>query len=247
MDKVIYLSAAAAKSLMSRQENVTNNLANLSTPGFRAQMMALRSAPVQGPGLGVREYVAETVTGFNPQPGTLNTTGRELDVAVEGPGWMSVEAANGREAYTRSGALQVSADGELVTSEGRAVRSDAGGRFEIPAAHRVQIESDGSVTALPLDPKNKAVQNLGRIKLVDPPAAQMTRGDDGLFRLRTGQDAARSEAVRVSSGALEGSNVNAAEAMVQMIAAAKQYEANLKVISTAEQNAQSARSLFTLN
>jgi flagellar basal-body rod protein FlgF len=247
MDKVIYLAAQAAKSLMARQDNVASNLANVSTPGFRAQMMALRSAPIQGPGLGVREFAAETVTGFNAGAGAINNTGRDLDVAVEGDGWLSVEGANGREAYTRSGSLQVNADGELVNSAGRAVLSDAGARIEVPAAHRVQIEGDGSVTALPLDPKNKAVQNLGRIKLVDPPSNTLVRGDDGLFRLRNGQPADRSERVRVTSGALETSNVNAAETMVQMISAAKQFEANLKVITTAEQNAQTARSLFTLN
>lgn len=237
MDKVVYLAGQAAKSLMARQDNVSNNLANVSTPGFRAQMMALRSAPVQGPGTNVREYAAETVTGFNASGGSINTTGRDLDIAIEGAGWFAVQAGDGREAYSRSGALQVNADGILTTSEGRPLRSDAGAPLEVPAAHRVQIEGDGSVTALPLDPKNKAVQALGRIKLVSPEARDLTRGDDGLFRLRNGQDAPRVETVRVSSGALETSNVNAAETMVQMIAAARQYEANLKVISSSEQNA----------
>lgn len=247
MDKVIYLSGQAAKSLMARQDNVANNLANVNTPGFRAQMMALRSAPIQGPGTTVREFTAETVTGFNASGGGINTTGRDLDIAIEGAGWFAVQGADGREAYTRSGALQVNADGLLTTAEGRPVRSDAGAPLEVPAAHRVQIEGDGSVTALPLDPKNKAVQALGRIKLVSPDARDFDRGNDGLFRLRNGQEAPRVETVRISSGALETSNVNAAETMVQMISAARQYEANLKVISSSEQNAQAARSLFTLN
>lgn len=247
MDKVIYLAGQAAKSLMARQENVANNLANVSTPGFRAQMMALRSAPIQGPGMTVREFAAETVTGFNASGGSINTTGRDLDIAIEGAGWFAVQDATGREAYTRTGHLQVNADGVLTTSDGRTVRSDAGAPLEVPAAHRVQIESDGSVTALPLDPKNKAVQALGRIKLVNPDVRDFERGNDGLFRLRNRQDAPRVETVRISSGALETSNVNAAETMVQMIAAARQYESNLKVISTSEQNAQAARSLFTLN
>ena len=247
MDKMIYLAAQAAKSLMARQDNVANNLANVGTPGFRAQMMALRSAPIQGPGQKVREYAAETVTGFDAKAGGINTTGRDLDIAIEGSGWLSVEGANGQEAYTRAGHLQVSANGELVTSDGKAVLSDAGARLEVPPAHRVQIEGDGTVSALPLDPKNKSVQALGRIKLVDPEPQRMVRGDDGLFRMKGGQAAERNERVRVASGALETSNVNAAETMVQMISAAKQFEANLKVITTAEQNAQSARSLLSLN
>jgi flagellar basal-body rod protein FlgF len=238
MDRMIYLSMAAAKATMHRQEVVSHNLANVSTNGFRAELAAFRAVPVRGDGASSRVYALESTVGYSTAPGVVQTTGRPLDVAVKGNGWLAVQALDGTEAYTRAGALEVNAEGVLTDLQGRPVVGD-GGPLTIPANAEVEVASDGTVSA---KVGRERPQPLGRLKLVTP-EAPLQRGTDGLFRAAEG-DLAADPAARVQSGALEGSNVNAVESMVAMIAAARQFEQQMKALQTAEQKEQSAAKLL---
>ncbi|HWH82430.1 MAG TPA: flagellar basal-body rod protein FlgF [Burkholderiaceae bacterium] len=239
MDRMIYLSMAGAKATMQRQDTLANNIANVSTPGFRAELQAFRAVPVQGSGASTRVYSLETTTGYDASPGVVSATGRNLDVAVRGKGWLSVQALDGTEAYTRGGSLEVSNDGTLTTRGGLPVLGD-GGPLQVPPNAAVSIGADGTVSAKGTDGKNSTI---GKLKIVTPEAA-LQRGDDGLFRAADGNPLPADDTARVQDGALEGSNVSAVESMVSMIAAARQFEAQMKMISTAEANEKSAAQLL---
>jgi flagellar basal-body rod protein FlgF len=241
MDRMIYLSMSGAKATMQRQDTLANNLANVSTPGFRAELQAFRAVPVEGSGASTRVYSLETTTGYDATPGAITATGRNLDVAAQGNAWLSVQALDGTEAYTRGGSLEVSSDGTLTTRSGLPVLGD-GGPLQVPPNSVVSIGADGTVSAKGSDGKNTAI---GKLKLVTPEAA-LVRGEDGLFRGADGGLSADDKA-RVQDGALEGSNVSAVESMVAMISAARQFEAQMKMISTAEANEKSASQLLTAN
>ena len=239
MDRMIYLSMAAAKATMHRQEVVSHNLANASTNGFRAELAAFRAVPVRGDGASTRVYALESTVGYSNAPGVVQTTGRPLDVAVKGNSWLAVQALDGTEAYTRAGSLEVNAEGLLTDVQGRPVVGD-GGPLTIPANATVEVASDGTVSA---KVGRERPQPVGRLKMVTP-EAPMQRGTDGLFRAAEGELAA-DPAARLQSGSLEGSNVNAIESMVAMIAAARQFEQQMKALQTAEQKEQSATKLLT--
>jgi flagellar basal-body rod protein FlgF len=239
MDRLIYLSMSAAKATMQRQEVLAHNLANASTNGFRAEMAALRAVPVQGDGASTRVYMLETTVGYDDAPGVVQTTGRALDVAVTGKSWLAVQALDGTEAYTRAGALEVNAEGTLVDVAGRPVLGD-GGPIAVPANASVDIANDGSVSARV---GNGRPQNVGRIKLVTS-EDKLKRGDDGLFRAASGDPLDPDPNARLRSGALEGSNVSAVETMVAMIAAARQFEHQMKMLQNAEQKEQAAAKIL---
>jgi flagellar basal-body rod protein FlgF len=240
MDRRIYLSMGGAKATMQRQETLANNLANVSTVGFRAELQAFRAVPVRGDGATTRAYALETTTGYNPGQGPTTTTGRNLDVAMQGNGWLAVQALDGTEAYTRAGSLQVSNEGVLVGHNGLPVLGD-GGPITLPANAEVSVGADGTITARSATGGNTPV---GKLKLVTP-QDKLQRGDDGLFRAPDGDLPADPNA-RLQSGALEGSNVSAIETMVAMISAARQFEAQMKSMQTTEQDERAAAQLLSL-
>lgn len=240
MDRLIYTAASAARALIQRQDGLTNNLANANTTGFRAEQVVFRAVPVRGDGTPTRVVSVEATAGFDTASGAIETTGRPLDVAIQGPGWLAVQARDGTEAYTRGGALQVSAEGQLVTPAGLPVAGE-GGPLNIPPGTTVSIAADGTVSA---QPATGPIETVGRLKLVNPPANELRKGDDGLLRTITGEDVPPDAQVRVASGALEGSNVNVVEAMVGMIAAARQFDTQMKLLQNAEQNDQRAAQLL---
>ncbi|HET7795633.1 MAG TPA: flagellar basal-body rod protein FlgF [Rhizobacter sp.] len=242
MDRMIYLSMSGAKAMMQRQDTLANNLANVSTPGFRAELQAFRAVPVQGSGASTRVYALETTPGYNPEPGVITNTGRNLDVAVRGNSWLSVQALDGTEAYTRGGALDLDAEGNLVTRGGLPVLGD-GGPIQVPPDNEVSIGLDGTVSAR--STITGKTTTLGKLKLVTP-EAPLQRGADGLFRGADG-DLPADENGRVQDGALEGSNVSAVETMVSMIAAARQFEAQMKMLQTAEGDEKAAAQLLSTN
>ena len=242
MDRMIYLSMAGAKTNMAQQDVLSNNLANVNTTGFRAQLHAVRAVPVRGDGASTRVYSLETTVGYDDKPGPLTVTGRSLDVAVQGRSWLTVQGLDGTEAYTRFGSMMVDAQGTLVTADGRQVMGD-GGPITIPANTEVSIGVDGTVSARGVNGRSTAV---GRLKLVTP-EGQLARGEDGLFRSPDGADLPADAAARIQEGALEGSNVNPIETMVQMIAASRQYETQTKMMQTAEQNEKTASQLLSAN
>jgi flagellar basal-body rod protein FlgF len=230
---------AGAKATMQRQDALAHNLANASTPGFRAELTAFRAVPVRGDGASTRVYALESTPGYNADAGAEQATGRNLDVAMKGNAWLAVQGLDGTEAYTRAGALDVDAEGLLRTKTGLAVLGD-GGPITVPANAQVQIAGDGTISAAV---GNAKPQPVGKLKLVTP-ESPLQRGDDGLFRAADGDLPADPNA-RLQDGALEGSNVSAVETMIAMIAAARQFEQQLKMVHTAQEKEQAAAKLLS--
>ena len=239
MDRLIYLAMSGAKATLQRQDVLANNLANASTSGFRAEMQAFRAVPVQGDGASTRVYALESTVGYDAAPGAVQSTGRSLDVAMQGKGWLAVQSLTGTEAYTRAGSLQLSPEGQLVTPGGLPVLGD-GGPITIPGNAAVEIAGDGTITTTVAGSRP---QQAGRLKMVTP-EAPMIRGTDGLFRGADG-DLPADETARLQAGALEGSNVSPVETMVAMIAAARQFEQQMKMLQGAEQREQAATKLLS--
>jgi flagellar basal-body rod protein FlgF len=244
MDRLIYTAMTGAKHIMEKQATTAHNLANATTSGFRAQLDAFRAVPVQGAPLATRAFVVDTTVGSDFSAGAIQHTGRELDVAVQGRGWIAVQLPDGGEAYTRNGSLGVSENGVLQTQGGLAVAAD-GGTIAIPPDAGVTIANDGTVSAIPNGQSTQATV-LGRIKLVNPPEEELVRGGDGLFRLRENGEADADGAVTLVGGALEGSNVKVVDAMVEMISHARQFELHMKLLKDAENNSAKAGQLLSL-
>ncbi|MDR5866466.1 flagellar basal body rod protein FlgF [Halomonas koreensis] len=251
MDRILYTAMSGARQSMEQQSVVSHNLSNASTTGFRAQLHAMRAVPVQGEArLDTRASVAASTPGSDFSAGPMNHTGRALDVAMQGDGWLAVQAADGSEAYTRRGDLQVDGDG-LLRSAGRPVLGE-GGPIQVPLGASLSMGSDGTLSAIGAGQDADALAMVGRLKLVSPGEAGLVRGDDGLFRAPPGEDGAvaplpADDQARLVSGALEGSNVSAVETMVSMIDVARRYEMQTKVMSTADENAQRANRLLSMS
>lgn len=250
MDRLLYTAMSGAKQGMDRQAVVSNNLANVSTSGFRAELYAARAVPVQGEAAtATRVSTVASTPGSDFSAGPISTTGRPLDVALDGAGWIAVQAEDGTEAYTRRGELQIDSNG-LLTIVGRPVIGE-GGPIIVPLDSQVSIGADGTLGAIGPGQGPEAIVDVGRIKLVDPGEQRLIRGEDGLFRTPENpagevQPLPRDDAVSLVSGSLEGSNVSAVEAMTAMIDAARHYEMQLSVISHADENDQRANSLLSL-
>ena len=233
MDRLIYTAMTGAKHSLEQQATVANNLANLSTTAFKAQLSAYRAVPVVGPNSATRTFVVGSTVGTDFTPGPLMQTGRPLDVYVNGPGWIAVRGGDGKEAYTRDGGFQLSPNGLLQTRSGREVLGESG-PIVVPPNNTVAIGGDGTVSVIPTDGVPNAVSVVGRIKLVNPPEGSMEHGDDGLFRQTGGQPAAADANVQITPGALEGSNVSAVQMLLEMITSARQFDTQMKLMQTAE-------------
>jgi flagellar basal-body rod protein FlgF len=245
MDRMLYVAMTGAKETLRAQTVNNHNIANVSTTGFRADLAAFQSRAVDGSGYASRVYATNGTTGFNDNNGPLLTTGRDLDIAINGKGWIAVQGADGREAYTRAGNLQVDANGQLMTATGQPVLGD-GGPINIPPYTSIFFARDGSISIVAQGQTPDTTATVGRIKLVNPAEEQIARGEDGLFRMKDGSDAPPEASVQIGSGVLESSNVNAAEAMVNMIELSRQFEMQVKAIRTAEENAASATQLMRI-
>lgn len=245
MDRLIYTAASGAKHILEKQATTSNNLANVSTTGFRAQLDSFRAVPVLSEGMPTRAFVVDNTVGADFSAGAIQVTGRDLDVAVKGSGWIAVQNPDGSEAYTRNGAFQVSPNGLLQTSGGQTVAGE-GGPITIPPDVTISVGADGTIATMPTTDRPAASTVLGRIKLVNPNQADLVRGDDGLFRLKDGSAAQADASVTVTGGALEGSNVSAVEAMVDMISLGRSFETQMSLLKNAENNAAKAAQILSL-
>jgi flagellar basal-body rod protein FlgF len=249
MDRLLYTAMTGASGTMNRQAAVAHNLANVSTNGYRAEEHRLRAVQVQThnqpPALPTRAFVVDASTHTNYDVGPVMQTGRQLDVVVQGSGWIAVTAPDGTEAYTRDGNLQLSVNGVLQTRNGLNVVGD-GGPIAVPPDQQVEIGRDGTVSIVPITGLRTS-SPVGRIKLVNPAEADLERRPDGMFRLKTGQPAPINDNVRLSTGVLEGSNVNASEQMISMISLARQFEMQVKMMTNAETNDRAATQLLSVN
>ena len=234
MDRMLYVAMGAAKQMLHAQAVSANNLANSQTTGFKADFAAFRSMPLFGPGHPSRVFAMTERLGIDYNTGTLITTGNEFDIAINGEGFIAVLDAEGREAYTRAGDLRQTANGQLQTGTGHAVLGN-GGPIALPQLESMLIGDDGTVSVRPLGQEANTLAQVDRIKLVNPPLADLVKGDDGLFRLRQGDALAADAGVRVTRGVLESSNVNPVAQMIDMINNARQYEMAVKAMRTAQE------------
>lgn len=245
MDRIIYTSMTGANAAAHRQAVLSNNLANASTNGFRAEMSTFRSVPLQGDGSTTRVFALEATSGHVDTPGPVQRTGRSLDAMAVGNAWFAVQGLDGTEAYTRAGSFEVTQAGQLVTSTGLPVLSDGGGPIDVPPGAEVSLGADGTLTARIAGQQPQAI---GRIKLATPdPEDPLRRGDDTLFRTTSGDPMPNDANARLLSGAIEGSNVNPVECMVGMIAASRQFEQQMRLLQTAENDDKSAAQLLSMN
>lgn len=244
MDRLIYTAMTGANAAASRQSVLANNLANVSTNGFRAQLATYRAVPLRGEGATTRVFALEATAGHLNTPGPAMRTDRSLDVMAKDSAWFAVQGLDGTEAYTRNGHMEVATDGTLTTGNGLPVLSADGAPITSPPGADLTIEPDGTVSA---KIGNQPANAIGRLKLVVPTGEDpLTRGPDGLFRALSGDPLNADDAARVQTGMLEGSNVNAIEAMVGMIQTARQFEAQTRLMQTAESNDRAAGQLLNL-
>jgi flagellar basal-body rod protein FlgF len=242
MNDLIWLAMSGAQALAHRQESTAHNLANANTVGYRADRSVFRSVPVESAqGSPTRVFALEASAAFDPSPGPVTATGRSLDVAIVGEGWFVVQSPDGGEALTRNGRLEVGPEGALQVAGGRPVLGD-GGPLVVPPNAQVGVGADGTVSARV---EGQPPVQLGRLRLVNPPPAQLVRGEDGLMRSVSPDPVPDDPAVRVAEGALEGSNVNVVESMVGMISLARQYEVQMRLLQNAENNEQRATQLLS--
>lgn len=244
MDKVIYTAMSGAKQTMLAQAANNNNIANLSTPGFQADYAQFRSMPVYGAGHPSRVYAMTERSGTDFSHGPIITTGNALDVAINGDGWIAVQADDGTEAYTRAGNFQISSSG-LLTTSGHPVLGESG-PITIPPATTIQIAEDGTISILPLEEETNVFSVVERIKLVSPPLNQLQKGFDGLLHTDSGEELPADANISLVSGMLESSNVNVAEALVNMIDLSRQYEMQVRLMRDSQKNSDATRQLLHL-
>ncbi|MBS9443925.1 flagellar basal body rod protein FlgF [Photorhabdus heterorhabditis] len=251
MDHVIYTAMGGARQTLEHQAVTANNLANVSTPGFKAQLTALRAVPVEGAAFNTRTLVAASTPGSDNRQGPMNYTARPLDVAIGQGGYLTVQLEDGSEAYTRNGSIQISADGQL-TVQGNLLMSE-NGPIDVPPQAELTLAADGSISALVAGDPPTLLGQLGKLKMVKPENNQLVRGDDGFFHMTEQAQALQgdvlpaSDEVKLMPGALEGSNVNPMESMVSMIANARRFEMQMKVIHSSDENAQRANQLLSIS
>jgi len=243
MDRGLYVAMTGAKQIMQAQAVNNHNIANVSTTGFRADTVSFASLPIYGPGFASRVNAVALSAGTDFSGGALESTGNALDVAVNGQGFIAVQGADGKEAYTRAGDLKLTESGAVTTGTGLPVLSETG-PIVIPPAASVTIGTDGTVSVVPMGLSPAAQSQVDRIKLVNPPLNALTKGEDGLLRLKAGGSAKTDDAVTLASGVLETSNVNSAQSLVSMIELQRLYEFQIKSMNSTDQNEQSAQRLM---
>ena len=245
MDRVIYTSLTAMRGSMARQTAIANNLANAQTPGFRADLAEAQTLWLHGSGADSRAVSSEEVVGADMRAGTITATGRDLDIAMALDAMLVVQAPNGEEAYTRRGDLQVSPSGLLTTGDGHPVQG-AQGPVTIPPADSNKIDQEGRVFIVPAggDPENP--QEVDRLRLATPMGSEIVKGLDNLFRVKGGGILPDDPEARVITRSIEGSNVTATVALVDMIEASKAWDSQLKLISDARDMDSATANLMAL-
>jgi len=245
MDRLVYTAMTGASHILEQQATASNNLANASTTGFRAQLDSFRAVPVIGGELPTRTFVVDSTVGANFTPGGLQPTGNQLDVALQGKGWLVVQKADGTEGLTRNGSLKLDENGVLQTQSGLSVLGESG-TITLPPGTSITIGKDGTISSIPSGSAPNAIQIVGRLKLVNPPESNLVRGDDGLFKTKDASTTDTDETVSVASNMLETSNVSVVDSMVTMINLGRQLEIQMKLHTDAENNATKATQILAL-
>lgn len=236
MEPILYNAISGGRSDFKRQAITANNLANVNTPGFKADLYNAQTMYMGANGASHQSFQLQQDNGIDMSPGDIITTGRDLDIAIDGDGWMAVKDSSGKEAYIRGGSLRLDVNGQLVTATGKAVLGD-GGPISIPPARSIEIGADGTISIVPLDGDLKTIAVLDRLKLVKLDKNNVVKNQEGLLTVKQGTPEPADPGVKVLSGAIENSNVKAVEQMVGMISAGREFDAQMKLLSTIDENA----------
>ncbi|MDX1656220.1 MAG: flagellar basal-body rod protein FlgF [Candidatus Competibacteraceae bacterium] len=246
MDRMLYVAMTGARQTLQAQAVNAHNLANVNTAGFRQDLGAFRSMPVMGEGLPSRVFAMGERAGVDFTPGPVTSTARELDVAVDGEGWIAIQAPDGGEAYTRAGDLRISAAGLLTTGAGHPVLGERG-PIALPPAAKLEIGSDGTLSILPPGEGAENMAQVDRIRLVNPDPQKLYKDSGGLIRLNANEPPPPPQAgIRLVSGALEGSNVSSVTALVEMIDLARQFELQINTMRQVDENGQRSDQLMRM-
>ena len=247
MDGMIYVATSSGANILQAQSINANNLANVSTPGFKADHPQFVSVMKEEAGtLPSRIYSSIDGTRTDFSPGGLMPTGNNLDIAVNGEGWIAVMSKDGNESYVRTSSMQLNQEGVLVSANQLQVIG-TGGLITIPAGQQIEIGTDGTVTATIIDGQNKTSTVIDRIKLVKPENADLVKMSDGLIRTKTGAALEPDASVKLTTGYIESSNVNVVDSMMSMIALSRQFEIQLKLLNIAKENSQSSDRTIALS
>jgi len=245
MDRMIYVAMSGAKETILAQATNSHNLANASTPGFLADLQQFRSMPVYGDGYPTRVYAMSERPNVDFKSGSIVQTGRDLDVALNGKGWIAVQSADGNEVYTRRGDMKLDANGQLTTGNGLPVMGN-GGPIAIPPAEKIDIAPDGTISIRPLGQAANELAIVDQIKMINPKNSDMEKGEDGLMRLKEGVSSEPDAALQLVSGTLESSNVNVVDSMVDMIELSRRFEIQVKMMKTADEMEQGSTSILRI-
>lgn len=247
MDKVLYVAMTGARENMRAQQAHANNLANATTTAFKSDLEQARSMRVLGDGYESRVYSMSERPGSNMESGTLMQTGRDLDIAVDGDGWLAVIGPDGNEVYTRNGALQINAANQLVTGSGLPVMGTGGAPIVIPPSEKIEISTDGSISIRPLGENAVDIALIDQLKLVQPEEGALYKGQDGFMHTDNDLPLPPGLNVQVRSGYLEASNVNAVDDLTSMISLSRQFEMQVKMMKTAEENSSKAAEVLRMS
>lgn len=245
MDRLIHTSLSAMRGAMARQTTVANNLANANTVGFRAEVASQRPLWLRGGEFQGRAPASEEVVNADMKAGAFISTGRDLDVAMQGDAMLAVQADDGEESYTRRGDLMISPSGLLTTGDGVPVMGD-GGPITMPPADKIMVGADGKISIVPEGGDPTQMQQVAQLKIVTPKGSEIVKGLDGLFKVRGGGTLPTDPDAKVTQGALEQSNVNTSDALVQMIEASRSWETQIKLLTTAKELDSSTTDLMRL-
>jgi flagellar basal-body rod protein FlgF len=235
MSELLLTVMSGARQVMKAQAVNAHNLANASTDGFRAELVHISNSEDLGSQTSAPDF----------SPGMLRTTGRSLDISVDGPGWIAIMTPEGTEGFSRRGDLRVDALGQLTNGAGQAVIGN-NGPVALPPFSNIEIASDGTISIQPMGQGANTMAVVDRIKLALPDESLLRRGDDGILRLPEGAVADADAAVKIQGGTLEGSNVNAVGELLKMIDLARQFEAQVKLMRSAEENSSTLASILSM-
>ncbi len=247
MDKVLYVAMTGARENMLAQQVHANNLANATTTAFKSDLEQARAMRVLGDGYESRVYSMSERPGTNLESGTLMQTGRDLDIAIDGDGWLAVRGPDGSEVYTRDGGLQINAANQLVTGSGLPVLGNGDIPIVIPPAENIFIANDGTITIRPLGENAAEVALVDQLKLVRPQEGELFKGRDGFMHTDNNVPLPQALDVQVRSGYLEASNVNAVSDLTAMISLSRQFEMQVKMMKTAEENSSAAAKILQMS
>lgn len=244
-DRALYVAMTGASATMRAQASVSHNLANANTTGFQATLAGTVAAPIEGEGLRSRVSAGFQTLGVSNARGAMTSTGGTLDVAMHPDRWLAVQATDGTTAYTRAGDLKMTPEGQLTTASGLPVLGSDGAPVAIPPHSHLSIASDGTISIVPQGQPVSTIAQAGRLGVFTAAQTQLQRGDDGLMRAAPGANPEPALGASLTPGTLEGSNVEATTMLVSMIQLARQFETQVRVLHTADENARSTNSLLS--